>query len=112
MLNISLFKWKRISKVISHPYHIFAILKISLGNSLTVQWLGLHASTAGGTSSIPGWGNKILQATYHGQKEKKKKKERKKKEKKTKTKKEKIKISLLFEQIKKIFNSWMVALLI
>ena len=26
-----------------------------------VQWLGCHASTAGGHSSIPGWGAKILQ---------------------------------------------------
>ena len=28
------------------------------------QWLGLHASTTGGTSLIPGWGTKILQATW------------------------------------------------
>ena len=34
----------------------------STGNSLEVQWLGLHASMAGGTSSIPGWETKILQA--------------------------------------------------
>ena len=25
------------------------------GNSLVVQWLGLHNSTAGGTGSIPSW---------------------------------------------------------
>ena len=31
-------------------------------NSLVVQWLGLRASTAGGTGSIPGWGTNILQA--------------------------------------------------
>ena len=31
-----------------------------LGNSLAVQWLGLHASTAGGPGSIPGPGTKIL----------------------------------------------------
>ena len=29
--------------------------------SLTVQWIGFHASTAGGMSSIPGQGTKILQ---------------------------------------------------
>ena len=29
-----------------------------------VQWLGLHASTAGGTGSIPGWETKILQAIW------------------------------------------------
>ena len=27
------------------------------GTSLAVQWLRLHASTAGGTGSIPGWGS-------------------------------------------------------
>ena len=36
-----------------------------------VQWLGLRASTAGGTGSIPGQGTKILQATWRGQKKKK-----------------------------------------
>ena len=30
------------------------------GTSLTFQWLRLCASTAGSTSSIPGWGTKIL----------------------------------------------------
>ena len=33
-----------------------------------VQWLGLRASTAGGTGSIPGWGSKIPQAVQHIQK--------------------------------------------
>ena len=33
-----------------------------------VQWLRLCASNARGTSSIPGWGTKILQASWHGQK--------------------------------------------
>ena len=32
-----------------------------------VQWLRLQASTAGGTGSIPGWGNKILHAARCGQ---------------------------------------------
>ena len=44
-----------------------------LGNSLAVQWLGLHALTAKGPGSIPGWGMKIPQATRHSQKKKKKK---------------------------------------
>ena len=39
----------------------------TMGN-LVVQWLGLQASTAGGMSSIPGQGTKILQATRCGQK--------------------------------------------
>ena len=29
-----------------------------------VQWLGLHASTAGGSGSIPGLGTKILQDAW------------------------------------------------
>ena len=40
----------------------------NLGNFLVVQWLRLHASTAGGPDSIPGQGTKIPQATWHGQK--------------------------------------------
>ena len=46
------------------------------GNSLAVQWLGPHAFTAKGLSSIPGQGTKILQATQLGQKKKKRGKER------------------------------------
>ena len=30
-------------------------LKIEIGNSLVVQWLGLHAFTAKGAGSVPGW---------------------------------------------------------
>ena len=43
-------------------------LKWGLGNSLVGQWLGLRASTAGGTGSIPGQGTKIPHATQCGQK--------------------------------------------
>ena len=35
-----------------------------------VHWLGLHASTAGGTASIPGWGTKIPHAARCGKKKK------------------------------------------
>ena len=46
-----------------------ALFKILLkGTSLVVQWLGLHVSTAGSMGSTPGWGTKILQAMWHGQK--------------------------------------------
>ena len=38
------------------------------GNSLEVQWLGLHTFTAEGVGSIPGQGTKILQAAWCGQK--------------------------------------------
>ena len=34
-------------------------LTFVLGNSLVVQWLRLHASTAGGTGSIFGHGNRV-----------------------------------------------------
>ena len=37
-------------------------LNITCRTSLAVQWLRLHASTAGGTGSIPGQGTKILHA--------------------------------------------------
>ena len=41
------------------------------GTSLVVQWLRIHASTAGGVvGSILGWGTKILPATQCNGKEK------------------------------------------
>ena len=43
---------------------------MSRETSLAVQWLRLHASTAGGTGLTPGWGNKIPHAAWHGQKKK------------------------------------------
>ena len=43
------------SKTPSHT----GILKDEQGNSLTVQWLGLHTSTAGNPGLIPGQGTKI-----------------------------------------------------
>lgn len=46
-------------------------LQILWGNSLAVQWWGLHASTAGNTGSVSGWGIKVLQAVWHGKKKKK-----------------------------------------
>ena len=46
------------------PHH--SVTKISPGNSLVVQWVGLWNSTAGGTSWISGWGTKILQDAQHG----------------------------------------------
>ena len=35
---------------------------------LSVQWLGLWTFTAKGLGWIPGWANKISQATWHSQK--------------------------------------------
>jgi len=43
------------------------IIKIFLGNSLVVQWLGHHYSIAGSMVLIPGRGTKILQAVWCGQ---------------------------------------------
>ena len=42
------------------------------GAFLVVEWLKLHASTAGGSGSIPGQGTKIPYAAQHNQKKKKK----------------------------------------
>ncbi|XP_029074698.1 CBP80/20-dependent translation initiation factor isoform X2 [Monodon monoceros] len=50
-----------------------AFRKQSKGNPLAVQWLGLRASSAEDTGSIPGRGTKILQAARRGQKKKRKK---------------------------------------
>ena len=41
------------------------------GNSLVVQWLGLHASTAGGMGLIPGRGTEMLCAAWCSKKKKK-----------------------------------------
>ena len=38
------------------------------GNFLVVQWLGPCSFTAEGQTSIPHWGTKSLQATWHSQK--------------------------------------------
>ena len=54
-----------------HPYSgiLFSLKKEwNSGNSLVVQWLRLHAFIAEGVGSIPGWGTKIPEATWCGQK--------------------------------------------
>ena len=45
--------------------------KQQIGHFLAVQWLGLCTFTAKGPGLIPGWGNKIPQATQCSQKRKK-----------------------------------------
>ena len=47
-------------------------LKMEVGASLVVQWLRLHASTAGGMGSIPGRGTKIPHAAWHSHEKKEK----------------------------------------
>ena len=55
-------------------YHKFSGFKHThFGNSLAVQWLGLHAFTAEGAGSIPGQGTKILQAEWRSKKKNKNK---------------------------------------
>ena len=44
--------------------------KLNEGTSLAVQWLRLHASTAGGMGLTPGRGTKMPHAVQHGQKKK------------------------------------------
>ena len=44
--------------------------KSTSGNFLAVQWLGLCSFTAEGQTSIPHWGTKSLQATWHSQEKK------------------------------------------
>ena len=58
------FSWRRLKDQLLNP----VILKMKTGNSLEVQWLGLHTFTAEGVGSIPGQGTKILQAAWCGQK--------------------------------------------
>ena len=41
--------------------------QLSTVSSQALQCLGLHASTAEGTGSIPAWGTKILHAAWGGQ---------------------------------------------
>ena len=52
---------------------IFWLKVETAGNSLVVQWLGLHTSTARAMGLIPGWGTKIPHALQRGPKKKKKK---------------------------------------
>ena len=53
-------------------YDVVSVFMMPIREFQAVQWLRLHASTAGGTGSIPGWGTKIPQAVQCRQKKKKK----------------------------------------
>ena len=44
-------------------------LNCHVGDSMVIQWLEIHTSTAGGRCSIPGWGTKILHATSMAKKQ-------------------------------------------
>ena len=58
---IFLEKWWELTYEKAFIYH--DVKKAELETSLAVQWLRLHASSAGGMGSIPGRGTKIPQAT-------------------------------------------------
>ena len=69
--------WKPFSSFeILETMEDFYFKKKDLGNSLAVKSSGLHAFTAEGAGSIPGWETRIPQATQCGQKEKNIKKEK------------------------------------
>ena len=61
-----------------------------------VQWLGLHASTAGDTGWIPGQGAKITHDMWHSQKKKTQQNPKNEKKKKTNQKHPKQWKSILF----------------
>ena len=68
-------QWQKIFRNASAFIYYTIIIKNLLcvaGNSLVVQWLGLHAFTARDVGSVHGWEIKILQAMQYGQTEKKK----------------------------------------
>ena len=58
------------SPSIKFPHCCFYKLSKNLktGTSLVIQWLRLHASTAGGMASVPGWRTKIPHVTWGSQK--------------------------------------------
>ena len=61
--SICLKKKKKKTHVVEHQ-------KISAGNSLVVQWLGISAFTAVVLDSSPSWATKILQTVQHEPKKK------------------------------------------
>jgi len=69
--NLRLGRWADLSSRVSPITSSFVSLNFLIyktgfirWTSLVVRWLGLHASTARSTSSIPGWGTEILHAVH------------------------------------------------
>lgn len=56
------------ASLFSSPHTTHCFLNLIWENSLTVQWLGLHISTAGDTGVIPDQGTKVPHAMWHNQK--------------------------------------------
>ena len=59
-------------KAVWNTYTHFSYKETKEGTPLVVQWLGLHAFSARGSGSIPGWGFKISQARLVWKKKKSK----------------------------------------
>ena len=57
-------------EVVPHGVILCRLGNTYTGTSLAIQWLRLHASTAGGTGSIPGCGTNNPQAMWYGKKKK------------------------------------------
>ena len=55
----------KMTKTTNKPQTSFSNYK-GLGDSLAVQWLGLHTSTTGGMGWIPGLGTKTHYEVQHG----------------------------------------------
>ena len=64
-------QWDKVSSKNLLESCAFNVKATIIGTSLTVQWLRLHASTAGGMGSIPGRRTKILHTTQFSQEIKK-----------------------------------------
>ena len=62
-------------EILSSLLNFCPLKDFNSGISLEVQWLGLHASNAGGIDFIPGQGTKIICAKRYSQEKKKKKKD-------------------------------------
>ena len=62
--------WQYVKEQMPNCLSHYSLIIISVRNSLAVQWLELRAFVTGAQSSIPVWGTKILQATWHGKRKK------------------------------------------
>ena len=58
LYSIQVFSSTQTKKIFSRTFFFFKKL-FQIGNSLMVQWLGLHSLTARGPGLIPGHGTKI-----------------------------------------------------
>ena len=62
MININ--RYNPFKQKLSGIFNSFDMNTRLLGPALGVQWVGLHTPNAGGSSSIPGQGTKILNTAW------------------------------------------------